>query len=98
MLETKSGAGEGTRTPASSLGSRYAIENKPRRGNLWVTASVSERSRPGTGGTSCRWSQRIAADLRLRDRGVVLRRTRSSEGGRDPRPSFSEQDHCGGRG
>ena len=56
-----------------------------------MTPSVSEPPRPGTGGTSCRWSRRIAADLRLRDRGVVLRRSRSSEGGLDPRPSFSKR-------
>ena len=66
--------------------------------NLWVTAGVSEPPRPGTGGTSCRWSRRISADLRLRDRGVVLRRSRSSEGELGPRPSFSKKDRCGDHG
>ena len=52
----------------------------PRRGNSWVSSSVSEPSCRGTGGTSGRWNRTISVDLRRRDRGAVLRTRSSGEG------------------
>jgi hypothetical protein len=48
------------------------IKGKPGRGNSWVTASVSEPSRGGIGGTSGRWNRTISADPRRCDTGVDL--------------------------
>jgi Protein of unknown function (DUF3738) len=57
-----------------SITPRSHQEILPRRVNLWMMASVSEPSRRGTGGTSCRWNRMISVDLHRRDRGVGLHR------------------------
>ncbi len=57
-----------------------------------MTASVSDPSRRGSGGTSCRWSRRMSADLRRRDRGAVRRRGPDRrEGGLGPRRFFLQR-------